>query len=187
MRFVIINYPSLLGIKHPILLFTSGNSRFVMRKEIERKFCVQKMPDLTACTGVEISQGYLSVGDNGQEIRLRRKGERFYQTVKQGKGVQRTEVEVELSQAQFDNLWPLTAGRRVEKVRYEIAEGIWTIELDVYRGRLKGLIVAEVEFETIDESSRFVPPLWFGRDVTDDDRYKNAILAHEGTPDDHAQ
>ena len=158
-----------------------------MTKEIERKFCVRKMPDLTACTAVEISQGYLSVGENGTEIRLRRKGERFYQTVKQGKGVQRTEVEVELSRAQFDTLWPLTAGRRVEKVRYEIAEGIWTIELDVYRGRLKGLVVVEVEFETVDESSRFVPPLWFGRDVTDDDRYKNAILAHKGTPDDHAQ
>ena len=72
-------------------------------------------------------------------------------------------------------------------MRYKIPEGIWTIELDVYRGCLKGLVVAEVEFETIDESSRFVPPPWFGREVTDDDRYKNATLAHKGTPDDHAQ
>ncbi len=158
-----------------------------MTKEIERKFCVRKMPDLTACKGVEISQGYLSVGEDGTEIRLRRKGEQFYQTVKQGKGVQRTEVEVELSRAQFDSLWPLTEGRRVEKVRYEMDEGIWTIELDVYRGHLQGLVVVEVEFETVDESSRFVPPLWFGREVTDDDRYKNAVLAHRGTPDDHAQ
>ena len=176
-----------MGIKHPVLLFTSGNSRFVMTKEIERKFCVQKMPDLAACTGVEILQGYLSVGEDGTEIRLRRKGEQFYQTVKQGKGVQRTEVEVELSRAQFDSLWPLTEGRRVEKVRYEIVEGIWTIELDVYRGRLKGLVVAEVEFDTVAESSCFIPPPWFGRDVTDDDRYKNATLACRGTPDDNTQ
>ena len=158
-----------------------------MAKEIERKFCVRKMPDLTACTGVEISQGYIAVGENGTEVRVRRKDKRFYQTVKIGKGVQRTEVEVELSRVQFDNLWPLTAGRRVEKVRYEMGEGVWTIELDVYCGRLKGLVVAEVEFENVDESSRFVPPPWFGRDVTDDDRYKNATLAYKGTPDDHAQ
>ena len=159
-----------------------------MAKEIERKFCVRKMPDLTACTGVEISQGYIAVGEEWYiEVRVRRKGERFYQTVKIGKGVQRTEVEVELSRVQFDNLWPLTAGRRVEKVRYEMGEGTWTIELDVYCGRLKGLVVAEVEFENVDESSRFVPPPWFGRDVTDDDRYKNATLAYKGTPDDHAQ
>ncbi len=158
-----------------------------MAKEIERKFCVRKMPDLTACTGVEISQGYIAVDEDDTEVRLRRKDERFYQTVKIGKGVQRTEVEVELSRAQFDTLWPLTAGRRVEKVRYEMVEGVWTIELDVYCGRLKGLVVAEVEFETVAESSRFVPPPWFGRDVTDDDRYKNATLAYKGTPDDHAQ
>ena len=187
MRFVIINYPSLLGIKHPVLLFTSGNSCFVMTKEIERKFCVQKMPDLTARTGIEISQGYISVGENGPEVRLRRKGERFYQTVKIGEGVQRTEVEVELSRAQFDTLWLLTAGRRLEKVRYEIPEGVWTIELDVYRGHLKGLVVAEVEFETIDESSRFVPPPWFGREVTDDSHYKNAYLALMEISNDHAQ
>ena len=187
MRYVIITIPRLLGIKRPVLLFSSGNSRFVMTKEIERKFCVRKMPDLTVCTGVEISQGYISVGENGPEVRLRRKGKRFYQTVKQGKGVQRTEVEVELSRAQFDNLWPLTAGRRVEKVRYEIAEGIWTIELDVYCGRLKGLVVAEVEFETLDESSSFVPPPWFGREVTDDSHYKNAYLALMGISNDHAQ
>ena len=158
-----------------------------MAKEIERKFCVRKMPDLTACTGVEISQGYIAVDEDDTEVRLRRKDKRFYQTVKIGKGVQRTEVEVELSRAQFDTLWPLTAGRRVEKMRYEMGEGTWTIELDVYCGRLKGLVVAEVEFETVAESSRFVPPPWFGRDVTDDDRYKNATLAYKGTPDDHAQ
>ena len=87
MRCVIITIPRLPGIKRPVLLFTSGNSRFVMTKEIERKFCVRKMPDLTACTGIEILQGYLSVGENGTEVRLRRKGGRFYQTVKQGKGV----------------------------------------------------------------------------------------------------
>ena len=86
-----------------------------MTKEIERKFCVRKMPDLTACTGVEISQGYIAVGEDDIEVRLRRKDKRFYQTVKIGKGVQRTEVEVELSRAQFDTLWPLTAGRTGRK------------------------------------------------------------------------
>ncbi len=158
-----------------------------MPKEIERKFCVREMPDLAICKGVDISQGYLVVDTEGTEVRLRRKGEQFYQTVKLGKGVKRTEVEVELHRAQFDLLWPLTAGRRVEKARYEVTEGVGTIELDVYRGRLKGLVVAEVEFESVPESARFVPPPWFGRDVTDDDRYKNATLAQMGMPDDHAR
>ena len=155
--------------------------------EIERKFCVREMPELTARAGVEIAQGYLAVDAAGTEIRVRRKGGQFYQTLKMGTGVKRTEVEMALTRAQFDLLWPLTAGRRVEKVRYELTQGKWTIELDVYRGRLKGLVAAEVEFASVDESARFVPPPWFGREVTDDDRYKNATLALKGLPDDRTR
>ena len=158
-----------------------------MNKEIERKFCVREMPNLTARSGVAIAQGYLAVDATGTEIRVRRKGGQFYQTLKMGAGIKRTEVEMALSRAQFDLLWPLTAGRRVEKVRYVLAEGKWTIELDVYRGHLKGLVVAEVEFANLAESARFVPPPWFGREVTDDDRYKNANLAERGLPDDRTR
>ena len=158
-----------------------------MNKEIERKFCVREMPNLTARSGVAIAQGYLAVDAAGTEIRIRRKGGQFYQTVKMGAGIKRTEVEMALSRAQFDLLWPLTAGRRVEKVRHVLTEGKWTIELDVYRGRLKGLVVAEVEFASMVESTRFVPPPWFGREVTDDDRYKNANLAERGLPDDRTR
>ena len=155
--------------------------------EIERKFCVQEMPNLTAHSGVAIAQGYLAVDVAGTEIRVRRKDGHYYQTVKTGMGIKRIEVEMALTRVQFDILWPSTAGRRVKKVRYELIEGKWTIELDVYRGRLKGLVVAEVEFESVAESARFVPPPWFGREVTDDVRYKNANLAQRGLPDDRTQ
>lgn len=155
--------------------------------EIERKFCVQEMPNLTAHPGVAIAQGYLSVDAAGIEIRIRRKGGQYYQTVKTGMGIKRIEVELALTRVQFDILWPLTAGKRIKKVRYELIEGKWTIELDVYRGRLKGLVIAEVEFESVVESARFVPPPWFGREVTDDARYKNANLAQRGLPDERTQ
>ena len=155
--------------------------------EIERKFCVQEMPNLTAHPGVAIAQGYLSVDAAGIEIRIRRKGGQYYQTVKTGMGIKRIEVELALTRVQFDILWPLTAGKRIKKMRYELIEGKWTIELDVYRGRLKGLVIAEVEFEGVTESARFVPPPWFGREVTDDARYKNANLAQRGLPDERTQ
>ena len=155
--------------------------------EIERKFCVQEMPNLTARSGVAIAQGYLAVDAAGTEIRVRRKGGQYYQTVKTGMGIKRIEVEMALTRAQFDILWPLTAGKRIKKVRYELIEEKWTIELDVYRGRLKGLVIAEVEFESVAESARFVPPPWFGREVTDDARYKNANLAQRGLPDERTQ
>ena len=56
------------------------------------------------------------------------------------------------------------------------------LELDVYHGRLEGLLTAEVEFDAVAAASAFVPPDWLGRDVTDDPRYKNKKLATDGLP-----
>ncbi len=80
-------------------------------------------------------------------------------------------------------LWPLTEGRRLEKRRYAIpfGDGL-TIELDVYHGRLGGLLTAEVEFDTPAAASAFAPPDWFGRELTDDPHYKNKRLATQGLP-----
>jgi len=88
-----------------------------------------------------------------------------------------------MSEAQFEALWPLTEGRRIEKTRYEISAGQrLMIELDVYGGGLEGLVVAEVEFPTRAEAEAFDAPPWFGPDVTDDERYKNQRLATAGLP-----
>ena len=56
------------------------------------------------------------------------------------------------------------------------------IELDVYTGALEGLRVAEVEFPDDAAADAFEPPAWFGREVTDDARYKNRALARDGAP-----
>ena len=93
------------------------------------------------------------------------------------------EEELAIEPERFERLWPLTEGRRIEKTRYEIeADGGLTIELDVYAGALKGLVVAEVEFDSEDAADAFAPPPWLDREVTDDARYKNQRLACEGAP-----
>ena len=104
-------------------------------------------------------------------------------TIKDGRGRVRAEEELELDPATFDRLWPLTDGRRIVKTRYEIPAGNdLTIELDVYHGPLAGLATAEVEFGSVEDSERFNPPHWFGREVTEADEYKNRALAIDGLP-----
>lgn len=155
-----------------------------MTNEIERKFLVKEMPgNLEKYPASDISQGYLAVTEDGTEIRLRRIGDCYFETVKSGKGLERRETEAEIGSEAYDKLWPLTAGRRLEKTRYDIPCGGHVIELDVYSGTLEGLIVAEVEFESVEESKRFTPPAWLGREVTDDSRYRNRNLALYGRPD----
>lgn len=151
--------------------------------EIERKFLVRVAPlALDAHPHDAIRQGYLALGTDGTEVRIRQRGARFFQTVKQGSGVQRIEAEFALTRVQFDLLWPMTEGRRVEKVRYTIPHGAYVIELDVYAGPLAGLLTAEVEFPTLEASAAFDPPAWMGRDVTGEPGYKNRSLAVYGLP-----
>jgi adenylate cyclase len=90
---------------------------------------------------------------------------------------------VSLAAEQFETLWPATSGRRVEKRRYLLGIKGFVAEVDVYEGALAGLEVVEVEFADKDEAEAFVPPPWFGREVTEDAGYKNASLAMNGRPD----
>ncbi len=153
--------------------------------EIERKFLVPELPpDLDRSAATRIDQGYLAIADDGTEVRVRRRDGETVLTVKGGTGRSRTEEEIAIDAGRFARLWPLTAGRRIEKTRYLIPIKDLHIELDVYSGALTGLVVAEVEFVSEQAADAFQPPAWFGTEVTDDARYKNQSLASEGAPSD---
>ena len=124
-----------------------------------------------------IDQGYLATESAGRQVRLRKAGSTRSLTFKVGRSSHREEREIKLSPKQFAALWPGTAGRRLRKMRYEIPwEGL-LIELDIYRGRHAGLVVAEVEFPNRASCCRFKAPSWFGREVTGEKRYSNVRLA----------
>lgn len=113
---------------------------------------------------------------------MRRRAGEAELTVKSGGGLARVEETLALEPAQFERLWPLTAGRRIEKTRYEVEDGAAVIELDVYAGDLDGLVVAELEFGSEEDAAAWSPPAWLGAEVTEDKRYKNQRLALDGAP-----
>jgi len=164
--------------------------------EIERKFVIDPAGlEAFVASGVEldnyphkkIDQGYLATTDDCA-VRVRRKGDKHYLTYKGAPAdhaAERIELETELTEQQFDTMWPGTVGRRVEKTRYEIPseDGIHTIELDIFEGDNAGHILAEVEFASTAEADAFQPPSWFGVDVTADKGYGNASIAERGFPE----
>jgi adenylate cyclase len=149
--------------------------------EIERKFVVREVPpELREAPPDQIRQGYLSL--EPVEVRIRSRAGRPHElTLKSSGGLRRAEVNVELTPEQFDELWPFVQ-RSIEKERtvLELDEG--TVEVDRYSGKLAGLVVAEVEFDSEVEAEAFTPPGWFGREVTADARYRNAALALAEAP-----
>ena len=150
--------------------------------EIERKYLLSRLPDRARTAPVkvkEIWQGWIP-GEKLQE-RLRRmkdaNGERFYRTVKLGRGIERIEVEEETPADLFEKMWPLTEGRRVQKRRYVIEDGGFTWELDEFTDR--DLFLAEVELPSA--TTRVDLPGWLApcvvREVTGEDAFVNVNLA----------
>ncbi len=149
-------------------------------REIERKFLLERLPEkLKSSRRYVIAQGYLATEPAGRQVRLRKKGKTASLTFKMGRGRAREEREIKLSPKQFAALWPATAGRRLRKLRYEIPWKNLLIEIDIYRGKHSGLVVAEVEFPDHAICRKFKPPSWFGREVTGEKRYSNVRLANE--------
>ena len=156
------------------------NGRVSKNREIERKFLVKQLPEkLKRSRRCLIAQGYLATEPGGRHVRLRKRGKTSSLTFKVGRGAHREEREVKLSAKQFAMLWPATVGRRLRKLRYEIPWRNLLIEIDIYRGRHSGLVVAEVEFPDRATCRKFKPPSWFGREVTGEKRYSNVRLANE--------
>ncbi len=146
--------------------------------EIERKFLVKTMPDLSNAQKTYIYQGYLTHSSDSVEVRLRQKDEQYFITVKSGSGMVRGERETSIEQKQFETLWPDTQGKRIEKHRWTgQLNTLETFELDVFMGELESLVLVEVEFSSTKQADNFQPVDWFGREVTADKRYKNKALA----------
>jgi adenylate cyclase len=161
-----------------IRLANMSGSKKPSSREIERKFLLKRFPPgFKKCPHHLIEQGYLAVGSGGLQVRLRKKGSVRFLTFKQGTKGAREEREVRLSVEQFDALWPATVGRRLTKIRYDVPWKGHIIEVDIYRGRHDGLVVAEVEFDDQRSCAAFVPPDWIGRDVTGKPKYSNVALA----------
>jgi CYTH domain-containing protein len=152
--------------------------------EIERKFLVDDLPPgYDTHPSERIEQGYLAIGADGVEVRVRRRGDKTLLTIKSGPGQVRVEEELAIDERRFASLWALTAGRRVTKTRYLIPlADAALLELDLFDGALAGLRVAEVEFDSEEASAAFTPPAWLGREVTGDPAYANQRLALSDRP-----
>jgi CYTH domain-containing protein len=148
--------------------------------EIERKFLIRKLPEkLDQFPHQQIEQGYLVATRDGRQVRLRRRGDSCTLTFKTADGAVREEREIELGPEQFDKLWPATAGKRLTKTRHEVPWNNFLVEIDLYHGMNQGIVVAEVEFKNERECAEFLPPDWFGEEVTNNPRYSNVALARE--------
>ena len=145
--------------------------------EIERKFLVNSDAFLKQFkVKYRIIQGYLSSVPE-RTVRIRIKEGKGFITIK-GKsnesGLTRMEWEKEIDVNEAQSLLQICERGVIDKTRYEIEFKNHIIEVDVFEGENKGLIMAEMELKT--ESEAFEKPDWLGKEVTGDKKYYNAYL-----------
>ncbi len=155
--------------------------------EIERKFLIPHLPDLSSYTYHEIEQAYLCTSP---VVRIRREDEHYYLTYKGGGLLAREEYNLPLNPQAYAHLLTKADGNVITKRRYLIPHpnsssnipgyvfsSPLTIELDIFFGKFAGLQIAEVEFASVEDAKAFLPPDWFGEDVTMNPAYHNSTMS----------
>lgn len=144
--------------------------------EIERKYLIHTLPEnLEAYPHKKIEQAYLCTNP---VVRIRKQDEEYYLTYK-GRGLMvREEYNLPLNAEAYAHLKAKADGIILSKTRYLLPlENQLIIELDIFDHPYENLWLAEVEFSSEEEANAFVPPAWFGEDVTFSSAYHNSTLS----------
>jgi len=154
-------------------------SRAASSLEIERKYLLSRLPQLPEATTLTMEQGYIPGRHILERLRMVQEGRRksYYRTIKLGSGIVRTELEDQTTREVFQQLWPLTEGRRLTKKRHQVVCGDLTWEIDEFTDR--PLVLAEIELPSADTPVEL--PDWLAscveREVTGEPAYLNSTLA----------
>ncbi|MDY4482214.1 MAG: CYTH domain-containing protein [Candidatus Cryptobacteroides sp.] len=145
--------------------------------EIERKFLVKSPEFKDQATGCShFVQGYIT-SPPAKTVRVRIADDKAYLTIKgsgSASGMSRFEWEMEIPGKDALALLGICEGGVIEKDRYYVPYAGHTFEVDEFFGDNEGLVMAEVELSSEDES--FEKPEWLGQEVTGDSRYYNSSL-----------
>ncbi len=144
--------------------------------EIERKFLVKELPEhLEKYEAKQIEQAYLCTNP---VVRIRKKNEDYILTYKSSGMMERIEEEMPLTKEGYEHLREKADGNIITKTRYLIPqENGLVIELDRFLGIFSGFLMAEVEFETVEQAKAYEPPKWFVKDVTYDKNCHNSCMS----------
>jgi adenylate cyclase len=152
--------------------------------EIEKKFIVdtkwlEQIRQESSHT-LDITQGYLST-DPEKTVRIRIQNSSAFLTIK---GISkmidgfdaRDEIEISITLDDADRMMKL-CDKIIYKTRFLVPFCGFTFEVDVFKGKNYGLVLAEVEIDEIDKANDIELPEWIGEDVTGHPDYYNSVLA----------
>ncbi len=155
--------------------------------ELERTYLAKYIPDgLQDCKHKEIIDVYFPASSHHPILRLRKSGETLELTKKSpgdnGDRSAQLEQTIKLSQEEYDAI-AIIPGKRVSKLRYYFPYQDRIAEVGVFQEALAGLVLIDIEFETVAEKDAFEMPEFALAEVTHEDFLAGGMLCGKSFKD----
>jgi CYTH domain-containing protein len=141
----------------------------MIEKELEKTFLAKTLPKgLKQCQHREIIDIYIPKEAEHPTVRIRKNGEKFEITKKEpiaNDASEQDEHTIPLKESEFTAL-AAAKGKRLEKERYYFPFEGRTLEIDIFGGKLAGLVLVDAEFKTREEKNSFEMPSFCLAEVT---------------------
>jgi len=138
--------------------------------ELEKTYLAKEIPEgLGDCDSIEITDIYLPKSASHPTLRIRKAGDRLEITKKEpiegNDSSRQLEQTIPLTGEEFSDLSVLE-GQRFRKIRYKYTFQGKKMDIDVFKDKLEGLVIVDVEFDTVEEMVAFAMPSFCLSDVT---------------------
>ncbi|MDD5177926.1 MAG: CYTH domain-containing protein [Candidatus Nanoarchaeia archaeon] len=147
--------------------------------ELERTFLAKKIPDgLKNCKFKEIIDVYVPKSRRHPTLRIRKNGNKYEMTKKEpvtDDASHQNEQTIILTEEEFNDLSKID-GKKTHKLRYYYEHNGRTAEIDIFQGALKGLVVIDFEFKSMEEKNKFKMPDFCLAEVTHEEFLAGGML-----------
>jgi len=145
-----------------------------MNQETERKFLIQRMPDLWDFTCISYERYFLENNEN-HEIRIQKKWNKYeYEKKSSLNTLSAKKIKKQISCKEFENLKE-KCRNGILRDSYKISQHP-DISIKIYHWRFEWLSRVEVEFDSLENAENFIPLTWFWKEITDSPLWRDSKL-----------
>lgn len=156
--------------------------------ELELTYLAKTLPkEIKGVKPIEMIDLYIpKTGIAHPTLRLRKKGDSYELTkkspVNSSDSSEQYEHTIKLNKLEYNALQK-AGGRIVEKDRYQVYINEYQAEVDVFKGKLAGLVLIDFEFATKDEKNAFLAPSICLKEITQEQWCAGGYLAGKSYKD----
>lgn len=148
-------------------------------EEIELTYLPKSLPDLKNADSKEMLDIYIPGSIEHPHLRIRKIEEKYEMTkkspIKEGDSSHHLELTIPLTTEEYEELSTLP-GKRVAKTRYYFQENSINYEIDIFKEELTGLVLVDIEFNSLEEKSNFIAPDWLLVEITQENFIAGGML-----------